>query len=545
MHQILVENPLLLLFLVAALGYPLGKLRLCGISLGVASVLFSGLFFGALDPAFKLPEIIYVLGLGLFVYTVGLASGPAFFSSLRHHGIRYNLLVAGGLALAAACALGLAHLLGLKSTLLAGMYAGAFTNTPALAGAIETVKHLAPANMVERLATEPVVGYSISYPMGVLGMVLVMAFMQRFWHVDYGAEAKSLHVFGGGEELENWTLRVGQAEGTAATIGDLVRNNGWDVIFGRIRHGGIDRLARLDDCLEMNDRVTVIGRAEELEKVADYLGWRSDEPIDVDRSALDYRRIFVSNPEAAGKTIGDLKLMERFGAVITRVRRGDDDFVANNGMVLELGDRVRVLTNRERMSEVTTFFGDSYRAVSEMDILTFSLGLAIGLAVGMIPIPLPGGVVLKLGFAGGPLIVSLVLGYYGRTGPLVWSLPYSTTITLRQIGLVIFLAGIGTRAGSGFLTTFSSGGGVSLLIAGAILTCLTSLVFLWLGYRIMKIPMSILIGMLSGLQTQPALLAWSQEQTGNDLPNTGYASVYPMAMIAKILIVQLLLALGP
>lgn len=211
--------------------------------------------------------------------------------------------------------------------------------------------------------------------------------------------------------------------------------------------------------------------------------------------------------------------------------------------VLELGDRVRVISDRERMDEVSAFFGDSYRAVSEVDILTFSLGLAFGLFVGTVPIPLPGEAELRLGFAGGPLLTALVLGILGRTGPMVWSLPYGANRTLRQIGLILFLAGIGTRAGYGFVTTFAGEGGMLLFAAGAFITCTTALAMLWIGYRILKIPMSLLIGMLAGLQTQSAVLGFAMEQTRNDLPTVGYASVYPVATIAKIILAQLLLML--
>jgi putative transport protein len=209
--------------------------------------------------------------------------------------------------------------------------------------------------------------------------------------------------------------------------------------------------------------------------------------------------------------------------------------------MLELGDRVRVVSDPARMEAISAFFGDSYRALSEVNILTLSLGLALGLLVGLIPIPLPGGVRLSLGYAGGPLLVALILGSYERTGPLVWSLPYSANLTLRQIGLILFLAGIGTRAGSALLTTFTQGGGLMLVLAGALATCTMVLTVLWVGYRLLRIPMSILVGMLAGLQTHPALLSFATEQTGNDVPTIGYTAVYPVAIIAKIIIAQLLL----
>ncbi|HET7377921.1 MAG TPA: TrkA C-terminal domain-containing protein, partial [Anaerolineae bacterium] len=279
----------------------------------------------------------------------------------------------------------------------------------------------------------------------------------------------------------------------------------------------------------------------DLDQVTEFLGEQSDAQLDLDRTQLDFRRVFVSNQKIVGHRLRDLNLPQQFGAVLTRVRRGDVEFVPNGDTVLELGDRVRILTRRENMDAVVAFLGDSYRAVSEIDILSFSLGLALGLLVGLIPIPLPGGVTFKLGFAGGPLIVALILGARERTGPLVWSLPYSANMTLRQIGLVMFLAGIGTRSGYAFVTTFMQGGGLAIFIAGAIITCVAALSMLWIGYRLLKIPMSVLIGMLAGLQTQPAVLGFAIEQADNDLPNIGYATVYPIATIGKIVLAQLLL----
>jgi len=336
---------------------------------------------------------------------------------------------------------------------------------------------------------------------------------------------------------------VTRGEATGRPIEKLRQENGWDVIFGRVSHGGSVALASPGTCFAEGDLVTAVGTQEELERVTRFLGERSGTEIDLDRSEFDYRRIFVSNPRLAGRRLRDLRLKEKHGAIITRIRRGDDDVLPSGGTVLELGDRVRVISHRERMAQVSVFFGDSYRAVSEVDIPTFSLGLAFGLFLGTLPLPLPGGAELRLGFAGGPLITALVLGTIGRTGPMVWTLPYSANMTLRQIGLILFLAGVGTRAGYGFVTTFAKEGGLLLFAAGTAVTCATALAMLWVGYRILKIPMSLLIGMLAGLQTQSAVLGFALEQTRNDLPTVGYASVYPVATISKILLAQLLLTL--
>jgi len=217
--------------------------------------------------------------------------------------------------------------------------------------------------------------------------------------------------------------------------------------------------------------------------------------------------------------------------------------LAQEDTVLEPGDRIRVLTRRDRLDEVSRYFGDSYRAISEIDILSFSLGLALGLLLGTVPIPLPGGVDLKLGFAGGPLVVALVLGWLGRTGRFVWSLPYSANLTLRQAGLVMFLAGVGTRSGYAFVSTLTQGGGLALLVAGGLITFTVALTTLIVGHKVLGIPMSVLTGLLGGLQTQPAVLGFALEQTKNDLPNVGYTTVYPLATVAKIILAQVLLAM--
>lgn len=544
MVKILTDNPLLLLFVVAAIGYPLGRIKIRGSSLGVAAVLFVGLAVGAIHPSLKLPEIVYVLGLATFVYTIGLASGPAFMASLRREGIRNNLLVVGMLLFATILTLVAQRLLHLKATVAAGLFAGSLTSTPALAGVIESIKQMQLGSGLDQLLAEPVAGYSIAYPMGAMGGVLAISLVQKLWKIRYADEARELDIPGAvNHALSRATIHVTWDGVNRQTISELCRCYKWDVVFGRVRRGNAFQLPGPGDRLQTGDLVTVVGTDSELGRVTAVLGEMSEEEITLDRSMYDYRRIFVSNPRVAGRKLGDLNLFERFGATVTRVRRGDDDFLPHGDMVLELGDRVRVVALQERMPELTSFFGDSYRAVSEIDILSFSLGLALGLLLGIVPIPLPGEITFKLGFAGGPLIVALILGTLERTGNIIWSLPYGANMTLRQTGLVLLLAGIGTRAGYGFVSTFANGDGLAIFAAGAAITFLVALVTLWVGHRIMKIPMNLLVGMVAGLHTQPAVLGYALEQTGNDLPNIGYASVYPVATIGKIVLVQVLLTL--
>jgi len=545
MIQILLENPLLLLFLVAGIGYPLGRIRIFGSSFGVAAVLFVGLAFGSLHPQMKLPEVIYMLGLSLFIYSIGLSGGPTFVASFKRQGLRYNVLVLLILLLCAALVTAAGRLLHLKGTIAAGLFSGSLTSTPALAAILDTLKHNYPGVGLEQLLAEPVVGYSITYPMGVIGTVLAITLSQRIWRINFAGEAKQLRALGAPTEpLMNCTIRVNRSEACCSRpLHEVRHEQGWDVIFGRIKRGAQFQLATPEEKLEVGDLVTVVGAAQEIERVAAYLGEKSEEEIDLDRSEFDFRRIFVSSQEVAGRRLCDLNLRKRFGAVVTRVRRGDDDFLPSADLVLELGDRVRVVTHHDNLKAVTKLFGDSYRAVSEVDVLTFGMGLALGLLLGIVPIPLPGGITFKFGFAGGPLVVGLVLGTIGHSGRMIWSLPYSANMTLRQIGMVLFLAGIGTRAGYSFVSTFTKGGGVLIFGIGIAITFTASLTALWVGYRVLKIPMSLLMGIIAGMQTQTAVLGYALDQTKNDLPSIGFASVYPAATIVKIICVQVLLVL--
>jgi putative transport protein len=539
---LLIKNPLLYLFVVAAVGYPIGRVKVLGVSLGVAAVLFTGLAFGSLHPDLKLPEIIYVLGLVLFVYTVGLASGPAFAASFKRDGVRNNIFAVGILAFATGFAFILGRLGGIKPTLTAGMFAGSLTNTPAIAGVLETIKSYTDKSAIETALSEPVIAYSITYPVGVVGMLLAISLAQKLFKVDYKADsARVKDASGSTEPLVTRTILVARKEAEGKKIRDLFAEHKWNVVMGRVKRGAHMMAATGGSTLTVGDLVAVVGPEEELLKVTAFLGEFSAEHIERDKSELEVRRIFVSNQEIEGRQLRHLRVDEKFGAVVTRLRRGDVDMVVSGSTTLEPGDRVRVVALHERMREISAFFGDSYRAVSEIDIMTFSLGLAIGLAIGIAPIPMPGGMTVKLGFAGGPLIVGLILGMAGRTGSMVWTIPYSVNMTLRQIGLVLFLAGVGTKAGYGFVHTMANGGGFYIFFAGATITFITASLTLLIGYKLLNIPFCILTGMLAGLQTQPAVLGFALEQSKNDLPNVGYASVYPTATILKILLAQALL----
>jgi putative transport protein len=543
----LKDNPLMLLFVVAASGYLVGKLKVAGVGLGVAAVLFAGLAIGALDPELKLPELVYLFGLVLFVYTIGQSSGPGFFASFRKGALRDNAAVLAVLLLAAALSVVLSRALGLRSTFGAGLFAGATTNTPALASVLEALQSKAPAAQREAMLSEPVVAYSVTYPIGVLGSlfgVWLLAKLKARRKADEPPPSSTGLLPELGEKaLESVTVRLTKRVTRDQAI-ELCRAHGHAVLLGRVKHGDDVSLLTTDMPLEVGDLVTLIGAGRHVAKAAPLLGERDDERLDLDRHVLDFRRIFVSRSEITEKPLSALGIPQRFGALVTRIRRGDVELLPDGETELLLGDRVRVVAPRTKMPEIAAFFGDSYKALAEIDVITFSLGIALGLLLGSIPIPIPGGSHVKLGFAGGPLVVGLVLGRLGRTGKVVWTLSYSANLTLRQLGLVLFLAGVGTRSGYAFVHTLGQGGGLAMLGAGAVVTTITVATTLYVGREWLKIPEDVLMGMLSGLQTQPAALAMASETSQSELPNVGYATVYPFATIAKIVLAQIALVIA-
>ena len=531
----MLNSPLFILFGVAALGYLVGKIGARGFSLGVAAVLFVGLFVGALLPVAELPEFVAQLGLVLFVYTLGLSSAHGFFAALRLRGLRDTALALFVIGVSFLVTAALARLLGLRASHTAGLFAGALTNTPALVSAVDALKTLGATP--DELAA-PVVAYSICYPLGVLLPLVSIWLAERMFRVTYAEERLKPSEAGDlrGSPIINATVLVEATQ--RLTARQLKKTADWSVNFGRVRRSGHTAIVHDETCFAPGDLVTVIGAEANVSAAARAIGTISELQIDHDRSEIDYRRMFVSNAAVVERPLGELRLTECHEAVITRVRRGDVDLVPDADFELELGDRARVLAPRARMPEVAKLLGDSLRHASEVDVIAFSLGIALGLLLGAIPFPAPGERTFRLGIAGGPLIAGLLLGRIGRSGPLVWSSPFGANLTLRQLGLVLFLAAVGLRAGKSLAGTFHGAEVLPLFMAGALVTVVAASLSLYLGHKLLKIPLTVMIGALGGIQTQPAVLAFAIQKAGSDIPNLGYAGVYPISMIAKVIMAQ-------
>lgn len=529
MIGILASAPLLTLFVVIALGSAVGAIKLGPVRFGAAGALFVGLAVGALDP--RLGEglgLVQSLGLALFVYTIGIAAGASFFRDLRAQ----TPLMAGAtvlLVLVGALAALTGRLFGLDGGITGGMFAGMLTATPALAAATSALDG----------ATSPAVGYAIAYPVGVLVTMLVLTLVARRplpGHRDpeplSAAGLLDITV-----EVERPML-VKEIPGIAVTAG---RSDGLVRMSYLLREGTM-RVADPDDALERGDHLVLVGIPSAVREAADALGHRVSRHLADDRTVVDFRRFVLSNQQLAGRTVAELRIPARMGGIITRIRRGDRDLLALPDMTLQLGDRVRVVVPRDRMGEVSALIGDSEKKVTEVDWVTMGLGITVGVAVGLVSIPLGGGAAIALGSAAGPLLVGLLLGRIERTGPLVWSLPGAANLTIRQLGLVIFLAAVGLSSGQAFASTAFTAAGASVALTAALLLTLTLLAFWALG-RAVGLSAPRTAGAMAGVVGQPVLLSHVNSIVDDERSESGYSALFALGIIVKIIVVQVVVVL--
>lgn len=537
MIELLQSNSLLLLFLVIAIGYWIGRIPIRDSRIGVAAVLFAGLAFGALDPDLTMPNILLELGLVIFVYTIGLANGPGFFNKFRREGLQEVIFIVIILIIPALLLVGVHLVMDFSPATTAGIFTGMSNNTPALAAVLDLIS-LNSADP-QTAAADAVVGFSLTYPLGVLLRIMVLAIALRWWRVDFPAEAYRLRKqYPVAQDLQYRTLEVTRPEISGQTLRDIIQDRDWDVLFGRLYRGEKITLVEGNTRFQLGDELVVAGPEEELDQVQDYFGRPAAQDLQHDHAVYTSRRIFVSNDEIAGRKLSELNLKHECQAIVSHVRRGDVELLARGDSVLEWGDRIRVLAPRDKIPYLVEMFGDSYARLSHVNLLTMGLGITIGLLIGLLPIPLPGGITFQLGLAGGPLLVALILGALRRTGPILWTMPYSANLTLRQFGLILLLGTIGLRSGSAFLQALTSGSGWLILGIGFLLILITTSLALILGRRLWHIPFSLLSGMVA---PQPAVLDYAEEKAGNPLPGIGFTLMFPLAIIVNVIVAQILL----
>ncbi len=531
--SLLASDELLLLFVVILLGLLLGRVEYRGVKLGMAGVLFAGLGLSAwYRPSAELviaPEL-KEFGLVLFVYCVGLTSGPGFFSAWKRGGLKMNVAVGTALLCAAAVAWFGGKLFGLGPGHIAGVFCGALTNTPALGAATERVAG-------SSIESHPALGYSLTYPFGVLGALLLARGLVKLNRTDLDAE-----LAGQGSQappIESASVVVTNSRVVGHSIGELRIRDEVGVVVSRVSRRRDDHVPTKYTVLERGDIVTIVGVKAALDAAVDFFGKRAADHLEQRRDRVDMRRVLVSKHELVGKTLAQLELDVRFNAQVTRLRRADFDLVPSDEMKVELGDRLRVVAPVDRLKALARYLGDSERELAEVDHIALALGLCVGLLVARIPLPVFG-TELTLGNAGGPLLAALVLGRLGRTGSFVWAMPYEANLSFREFGLLLFLSGVGVSAG-GKLAGVMNREGLLIVALGAMVTLVGTGVAIVFMRRWAEAGVVATLGASSGLQTQPATLAAAFELSKrSEQTYVAYAVVYPLAMIGKILLAQLL-----
>lgn len=514
----MLNNPLLLVCLAIGCGALLGRISIQRVSLGVAGVLFAGVLWGYIEPSVKPPDALATFGLALFVYAIGLSSSEFLFHTWAHGGWRYLLIPPVAVGSAFGVDLLVSRILDIPASTAAGVFAGALTNTPSLAAA---------TTALGQRGAEATLGYAVAYPLGVLIPILMLSWPFR----------RETHSTG--DTLSSDAIRVSNVKEPGEAIAGLLERYSLAVRFARCVRGDEQFALSGYSVIKNGDIVTLVGLSDDVHKATEALGVRYDGDVQNDRSQLDFRRIFVSNPEICGKTLRQVGIFRNYEGIVTRIRRGDTDFIPNAETTIMPGDRLRVIAPREKLSSISAFLGDSYHEASEFNVLTFGLGLAMGIALGTVDVRLPMGMgTFEVGPVAGCLIVALILGALGRTGPLTWYLPYGVSMSLRQLGLVVFLACAGIKAG-GLLHTAPLN--VSALVAGASVTLVTCLVTIAMARAIAGKSWPFIGGVLAGIQTQPAVLGFAVGRCGNERVEAGYAAVYPLSMLLKIIFVQIFL----
>jgi putative transport protein len=525
MTAFLAQQPLLSLFLVIASGYALGAINIKGLSLGVGAVLFSGLLIGAIAPKAQPPALVGMLGLVMFLYGLGVTFGRQFFEGLAGKaGRRYTVLAV--LALAAAAVVTVAELawMNVSHPMMAGLLAGAGTSAPTMQAAMEAAGN-----------SDPAIGYSVAYPFGLVGAILCMYVMQMV--VKPGLES-------GQSGLQTLEVAIRSSNVVGQTIADVLPQLPRGVRVLVVRAGGENRHAAPEMVLGDSDTLLLGGDDKAaLEAARQLLGEHASGHLVADRSHMDLLRVFVSKVQLQGTRVADLQLPAGVAATLTHLQRGDTDILITPDLTLELGDRIALLTDRARFPVLRKFFGDSIRGTTEFSYVSLGIGMVLGVLLGSIAFPVPVLGSFKVGVAGGTLIVALVLGRLGRTGPLTWTMPLSANLTLRNFGLSVFLAQVGMSSGAPFVSVVSDGG-AALLLAGACILLALALTPLLIGHFVMRIPFGDLMGITAGVTGNPGILAYAFRAYPSDRVEICYAMIYPAATIVKIVIAQILVATG-
>lgn len=539
-----VAHSVLILSLVIAFGIMLAKIKVAGVSLGITWILFVGIVFGHFDMTLNehLLHFMKEFGLILFVYSIGLQVGPGFFSAFKKGGLTLNLLAMLVVFLGVVITIILHFVTGTPITTMVGILSGAVTNTPGLGAAQQANSDL---NGID--APEIALGYAVAYPLGVVGIILSLIALKYILRINTKTEeAEAERGLGHIQELTvrpiSFEIRNEAIDGKK--IKDIRPLMNRDFVISRVQYhdGQGTELANSDTVLHLNDKILVISTPKDIEAISVFFGKQIDMQWEQLDKKLISRRILITKPELNGKMLSQLKIRNNFGASITRVNRSGVDLVAAPQLQLQMGDRVTIVGSELAVSHAEKVLGNSMKRLDHPNLIPIFLGIALGCILGSTPFVFPGiPQPVKLGLAGGPLIVSILISRFGPQYKMITYTTMSANLMLREIGISLFLACVGLGAGKGFVETVIYDGGYVWVGYGVIITIVPLLIAGLVGRYVFNLNYYTLIGVLGGSTTNPPALAYSNDLTSCDAPAVGYATVYPLTMFLRVLTAQILI----
>jgi putative transport protein len=543
-----VALAILVLSIISVTGLALSAVKLRGIGIGVTGVLFAGLFFGHLGWHIEdqVLEFLKEFGLILFVFTIGLEIGPGFFASLRREGLPVNLCAAAIVTGGAGVTVLVAKILGIAPLAAAGLFSGATTNTPSLGAVQQAITMLPHAEAGSRGL--PALAYAAAYPGGVIGIILCIALLPRLLGIDTLRETEAFENERKGRSvpLRSLHLRITNANLSGLTVSKIPGLQGSGIVISRIRNAstGEIHVATGNESLHGNDTLLAIGTPEALEALRVVVGEESDDDLLGGAPGILHRRIIVTRKEPLGKSLRELALHTAYGVLVTRIQRGGLELPGDPSTRLQYGDALMVVGDVRSLDQVSAILGNSPKELGITNYLPVFLGIALGVMAGLVPIVLPGlPASVRLGLAGGPLVVAILLSRVGQIGRVVWYMPSEANLALREMGIVLFLACVGLKAGAKFLPTLMSPEGLSWLAGGFCITLLPLLLVGVAARLILKLNYVTLSGLIAGSMTDPPALAFANAMIGGNSASISYAAVYPLTMLLRILCAQLLVLL--
>lgn len=537
--------------LVAVLGLSLAGLKYKGVGIGIAGVLFAGILVGHLGVHVEseILEFVREFGLILFVFTIGLQLGPGFFASLRSAGLKLNSLAAAIVAAGVLATLGYGWLAGVDPAASVGLFSGATTNTPSLGAAQQTLDVLSKnghAGISSDRAALPALAYAVGYPVGIFGIIGTMLLLRGIFRIDPEKEAADFHAAQrkGIEPLVRRNLAVENPNLDGLKIADIPGRRELRIMVSRIKRPQSEEveLATEQTVLHTGDRILAIGTERQLDDFRLIVGRYSGVDLMTAPGRVAFRRVVVTRKEVLGKTIGELGLDAVYGVTITRVVRTDAEMPAITELRLQFGDLLHVVGDEEHIARAADALGNSLRALNQTNFIPIFIGILLGVAAGLVPFHMPGlPVAVKLGLAGGPLVLAILLARMGKIGPLVWFMPATANTALREMGIILFLASVGLKAGEKFLPTLLSNDGL-VWLGGACVITLVPLLGIGIFARLaLKMNFVTLCGLLAGSMTDPPALAFANTIAKSDAPSVAYATVYPLTMLLRIMAAQVMI----